>query len=284
MNTIKRGSRSDDVKKLQQLLGITSDGIFGANTELSVKQFQLKNGLVADGIVGNKTWEKLLGTSQNNMNITNYFLKPGQYLTGNYKNDYIIIHHTAGHDSPNQVVDCWNNDAQGRVATEFVIGGKNCSTGREIYDGKIIKTFPDGCQGYHIGNSGSTYMNTHSVGIEMCNIGWVKNGKTYVNSTCLPNQIVTLPTPFRGYTQWQRYTDKQLESLRQLLLFIANRDNIDLHTGLYQWIKQEGTKAFDYHTVAYNGSTKGLLTHANIRKDKFDCFPQQELMDMILSL
>lgn len=284
METIKRGSTGDVVKKLQQLLGITADGIFGVNTETSVKQFQLKNGLTVDGIVGNKTWEKLLATQTNGMNIENYYLNSGQYVTGSYSNDYIILHHTAGHDSPYQVVDGWNTDTQGRVATEFVVGGKNCVNGRTTYDGKIIKTFPDGCQAYHIGTSGSSYMNLHSVGIEMCNMGWVNNGKTYVNSTCLSDQIVTLSSPFRGYTQWHRYTDKQLESVRQLLLFIANRDNIDLHTGLYEWIKKEGANAFEYHSTAYMGSVKGLLTHANIRKDKFDCSPQPELIDMILSL
>lgn len=289
METIKKGSRGESVKKLQTILGITADGIFGTNTENAVKQFQMKHGLVADGIVGKNTWNKLLNMTTNNNSkliIENYFLKPGQYLTGNYKNEYIILHHTAGHDSPYQVVDTWNTDTQGRIATEFVIGNINSKTGRNTYDGKIIRTFPEGNgQSYHIGSSGSSYMNIHSVGIELCNIGWIKNGKTYVNTICQPQQIVTLSKPFRGYTQWQKYTDKQLESLRELLLYISNRDNIDLHDGIYKWIKTEGAdKAFEYHDDAYYGRIKGLLTHATIRKDKFDVFPQQELIDMILSL
>lgn len=37
-----------------------ADGIFGADTEKAVKQFQEENGLKADGIVGEKTMEKLL--------------------------------------------------------------------------------------------------------------------------------------------------------------------------------------------------------------------------------
>ena len=292
METIRKGSRGESVKKLQQILKINVDGIFGTNTETAVKQFQLKNGLVADGIVGSKTWDKLLNMSNSNSNIIipnkpnieNYFLKPGQYLTGNYKNEYIMIHHTAGMDSGRLVVESWNTDTQGRVATEFVLSGKNCTTGRDIYDGQIIKTFPDGCQAYHIGSSGSSFMNLHTVGIEICNIGWIKNGKTYVNTTCQPQQICTLAKPFRGYTQYQKYTDKQLESLKQLLLFIANRDNIDLHDGLYKWIKQKGADAFEFNSDAYYGKVKSLITHANVRKDKFDCYPMPELLDMILSL
>lgn len=297
METIKRGSKGDSVKKLQQALGLTVDGIFGANTELAVKQFQMKNGLVADGIVGNKTWDKILNTSKPNTGIItnkpiieNYFLKPGQYLTGNYKNEYIILHHTAGGANPYSVVTSWNTDTQGRVATEFCVGGIDCKTGQNTYDGKIIKTFPDGCQAYHIGTSGSSFMNLHSVGIEICSMGNLTKDskgiyKTYVNSTCQSNQVCTLCQPFRGYTYYHQYSDKQLQSLKQLLLFIANRDNIDLHEGLYKWIKTEGVqKAFEYHDSAYKGLTKGLLSHASIRKDKFDVSPQPHLVDMILSL
>lgn len=57
---LRYGSRGDDVKELQKLLKINADGIFGRQTEKAVKSFQLENGLVADGIVGQKTIAKLL--------------------------------------------------------------------------------------------------------------------------------------------------------------------------------------------------------------------------------
>lgn len=59
MGTLKQGSRGAEVKTLQILLGIKSDGIFGKQTRANVVQFQSKNGLVVDGIVGAKTWAKL---------------------------------------------------------------------------------------------------------------------------------------------------------------------------------------------------------------------------------
>lgn len=59
MKTIKSGSRGDDVKTLQRLLNLIPDGIFGKLTDEAVRQFQHENGLVEDGIVGPKTWEKL---------------------------------------------------------------------------------------------------------------------------------------------------------------------------------------------------------------------------------
>jgi peptidoglycan hydrolase-like protein with peptidoglycan-binding domain len=60
MQLLKMGSRGDFVKKLQTLLGVKSDGIFGKNTMNAVRLFQEKHGLTNDGICGPKTWAALL--------------------------------------------------------------------------------------------------------------------------------------------------------------------------------------------------------------------------------
>lgn len=295
MAVYKRGSIGEQVKQIQKALGIKADGIFGKGTEEAVKKFQKENGLFADGIVGKKTLDKLMSQMDTDLSpivkpgymldIKEHYLPRNEYLNGKYNNDYIVLHHTAGWDDPVQVVDCWGRDSLGRVATEFVIGGQRCTDGRSTFDGQVIRSYPEGNQGYHIGSSGSSYMNTHSVGIEMCNMGWVNSGKTYTGALVRTDQIVKLKDPFRGYLSWHKYSDKQLRALRELLLYIAKRDNIDLHKGIYQWIKLEGAaKAFDFHQDAYSGRVKGLITHANIRKDKFDVSPQPDLIDMILTL
>lgn len=62
---LKNGSRGDDVKELQRLLTEAgfpcgaADGIFGAATRKAVIEYQNSKGLVADGIVGEKTWKAL---------------------------------------------------------------------------------------------------------------------------------------------------------------------------------------------------------------------------------
>ena len=58
---LKKGSKGDDVKKLQAKLGLAADGIVGAGTEAKVKEWQAANGLGADGIVGDGTWSKMFG-------------------------------------------------------------------------------------------------------------------------------------------------------------------------------------------------------------------------------
>jgi peptidoglycan hydrolase-like protein with peptidoglycan-binding domain len=56
---LRRGSRGDTVKKLQEALGVSADGKFGPGTEKAVKAYQEKNGLKADGIAGPNTLAKL---------------------------------------------------------------------------------------------------------------------------------------------------------------------------------------------------------------------------------
>lgn len=294
----KRGINNDPlmVKSIQSFLGLKSDGIFGKDTERAVIDFQYKNNLVADGIVGPKTLELMgiLDTDQSSnviksgdLIINKSYLPDDEYITESVSisNDYIVLHHTAGWNNPYNVVRDWGSDTRGKIATEFVIGGVNAKTGDTTYDGVVVKSFPDGCQGWHIGNSGSSFMNKHSVGIEMCNFGYLDSKmRTYTNTQCDPNQICELNEPFRGYKYWHKYSDKQLYSLKRLIEYVGVRDNIDIRNGIVKWINKEGIKAFDYHQDAYDGKVRGLITHANIRKDKFDLFPQQELIDMLLTL
>lgn len=66
--TLKKGSKGEVVRLLQQKLGEQFkiavsggyDGDFGSGTVTAVKAFQKAQGLKADGVVGGKSWEKLL--------------------------------------------------------------------------------------------------------------------------------------------------------------------------------------------------------------------------------
>ncbi len=59
---LKLGSKGENVKKVQEKLGIDPDGDFGPNTEKILKQWQVKNGLDDDGIVGDNTWSKMFSS------------------------------------------------------------------------------------------------------------------------------------------------------------------------------------------------------------------------------
>lgn len=63
--TLKKGDKNDYVLHWQKYLNLcgffcgTEDGIFGKNTELAVKEYQLSKGLTPDGIIGPKTWDSV---------------------------------------------------------------------------------------------------------------------------------------------------------------------------------------------------------------------------------
>ena len=61
VGALRRGSKGDDVKKMQAALGLTADGDFGPGTEAALKKWQAANSLTADGVAGPKTLAKLLG-------------------------------------------------------------------------------------------------------------------------------------------------------------------------------------------------------------------------------
>lgn len=294
MNVLKLGSKGKEVEDLQKYLKIKVDGDFGPKTEDAVKKFQKENKLVADGIVGEKTWnamgfgitsdlsETVIQTPK--LIIDQKYMDKDEYLVGPTKKEYLFLHHTAGGNNPYQVVTMWNNDTRGRVGTEFVLGGQSVFNGNTTYDGTIVQAFPEGSYGWHLGDNGSQHMHSHSVGIEACNFGPIKNGLTYTGQKANPQQVVELKQPFRGAKFYHRYSDKQLSTLKSLILFIADRDDIDIRKGLIQEIKNKGVGGFEFNSDAYYGKVKGMWTHTNTRKDKSDMFPQQELIDMLLSL
>lgn len=291
---LKIGSKGKEVKDLQEFLGITADGDFGPGTEKSVKAWQHSNKLTVDGIVGPKTWDMMgLATTDNSeavfttssgLQIERYLLPKGEYKTGPTKKEYLFLHHTAGWHNPYKCVDQWGNDDRGTICTEFVLGGPSVKGNDDKYDGTMIQCIPEGGYGWHLGKNGSQYMHEHSVGLEICNFGYVVNGKTYAGASVDASQIVTLAQEFRGHKQWHRYSNSQIEATRKFILYIAERDSIDISKGLIAEIKKSGAAAFEFNADAYYGKIKGMWTHTNTRKDKTDLFPQQELIDMLLSL
>ena len=60
--TLKKGDKNEYVLHWQKFLNLSGffcgneDSVFGENTELAVKQYQMSKGLKADGIIGPNTW------------------------------------------------------------------------------------------------------------------------------------------------------------------------------------------------------------------------------------
>lgn len=169
MITLKNGSKGNEVKTLQTALnksgyGLTVDGIFGAQTEKSVRDFQKKHELSVDGVVGPKTWT-MLGYPTTEVATTSRVINK------------IIVHCAAtaeGKEYTSQQVSDWH---EARKFSSY----KDPKTGKLMYvgyhylihlDGTIEACRPENIRGCHTSN-----YNANSIGI--CYIGGVMaDGKT----------------------------------------------------------------------------------------------------------
>ena len=154
METIKRGIKNnvETVKKLQAALHLIQDGVFGKITEEAVRAFQRKNNLKADGIVGEKTWEKILGSDGD----INPLLK-----TSKRKIKEIIVHCSATREGRNYTVENIRNWHKQRgfsdIGYHYVI----------YLDGSVHEGRDVNLVGAHCTNH-----NTYSIGV--CYIGGCK--------------------------------------------------------------------------------------------------------------
>lgn len=79
MRTIKLGAKSSEVYYLNELLSklgytvVVSD-YFGTATDKAARDFQLKNNLVVDGVVGLKTWSAILEKSKSSFSANSKLL------------------------------------------------------------------------------------------------------------------------------------------------------------------------------------------------------------------
>lgn len=314
---LKQGHSGELVEAVQDRLGLRVDGVFGPRTRDAVKSFQIDNGLKGDCIVGPMTWRKM-GLDPQELDadtdittgatwIEQYPLPDGEYVKEETSKKWIFIHHTAGRHNPYKVIDQWARDQRGRIGTHYIIGGQPASmsgdgTDEDIkYDGRILQAFKDEYWGYHLGKTKSAEMHRGSISIELCSAGRLteRDGKfyTWYGSEVHQDQVCTLDQPYKNVKYFHKYSAKQIQSLKALLLLLEEKHGIDLQKGVidelqkrsqYRMpapnIKSSANNAFEFSEAACQGKIQGLLTHGQVRRDKDDVHPQKELIEMLLTL
>lgn len=214
------------------------------------------------------------------LNITKKLLSIGQYVREESKKTAIVFHHTAGNHRPDNQINFWDSDLLGRIGTHYVIGGISSDGKDKTYDGDIFQAIDDKYYAFHLGIKGNlNRFDKQSIGIELCNYGYLvksQNGKfyNYVQKEVHPDQVVDLGYRWKGYQYWHKYTDAQIQSLKELLTMLLKVHEISK------------TKVdFDFHSELMNlQKITGIYTHVNFRKDKFDNSPQPNLIKMLNSL
>lgn len=170
MKVLKKGMIGDDVKTLQQSLGITADGIFGTQTENAVKKWQAENGLIADGIVGIKTWTKLLNFKAVFTGVVYDPLKVHITKSPNRSIKYIAIHYTAGSSSkPGSALKVKNVFESRNASADFVVDDEQIVQFNEDLNNYYCWAVGD--QKNMVSKGGSLYgkaTNKNTISIEIC--------------------------------------------------------------------------------------------------------------------
>ncbi len=212
------------------------------------------------------------------MKIVNIDFPDSQYFNESMPKKIIVLHHTASGDGTDGDINWWRTTLE-RVGTPYIIGR----------DGKIIQLFKENFWIHHLGikqkylnQFGSTVTNERlnqlSIGIEIDSWGGLvkKDGNwfSYTGTEIKCCDVQEYPMGYRGYYAFEKYTNKQIESLKELLQSLIAKYNIP---------KEYKFNMFDFNEKALKGY-HGIWTHTSFRPDKSDCHPQPELIEMLKQL
>lgn len=215
-----------------------------------------------------------------------------QFVKVETEKTQIVLHHTVG-STVQSVIDWWVTTPE-KVAVSFIVDR----------DGKIYQCYSSKFWGSHLSvkadylkaqgfadyGTRNVTLDKHSIGIEINSWGGLvkdTDGKWYPalwNTTTkkyTPNKkvkpianVVEYPKGFRGFYGFEKYSDAQVESVRQLLVYLGNKFNIPL----------------DYSDSIWNvskdalGGKSGVFCHVSYRSDKSDAHPQPEFIEMLKKL
>lgn len=212
-------------------------------------------------------------------------LNESQYIKEVTEKKQIVLHHTAGNSSGVATIQNWNSDSRGRIATCVTVSGKGQS--RNTYDGEICQAFSSKFWAYHLGikpdvfrSRGIKYQSLDkiAIGIEICNWGPLdKIGNkfyNYVDREVSADQVTELDTPYKGHKYYHAYTNAQIESVRQLLVY---------WNSLYQIPLRYNEDIWTVSDRALKGEP-GVFTHNSYRRDKSDIYPCPRMINMLKTL
>lgn len=219
--------------------------------------------------------------------LRTYPFPENKYFKEGFPKTQVVLHHTVSGPNIDGDVESWIKN-KNRVATAIIVAR----------DGTPYQLFSSRYWAYHLG-SGDHDQDRRSIGIEIDNWGWLTLGTGnpkvfqhehpkyryfpwhmkvtdpnkyytyYGNSVNVPVQYY--PNMFRGYKYYEKYTNEQIQTVGELLLLWKTKYGIPLTYHDKMW---------ELNQDAMNGEP-GVWTHDSFRKDKTDCHPQPELIEML---
>ena len=223
-------------------------------------------------IYGSNKWTDLKPLNLSRINFVNF--PEDQYFSSQfdiYPKNQIVIHHTVSGPGTRGDISTWLSSSQ-RIGTCVIIER----------DGNIDQLFSSKFWAAHIG-AGNSSLDQHSIGIELDSWGQLtldSQGRfrtVYGNAVDVP--VVRYPNKFRDFEYFEAYTEAQLRSLGELLLFWNRRYNIPLTYNQDMW---------DVSKRALSG-VAGVWSHVSYRpypqrRPKWDAHPDPNLISMLRTI
>lgn len=216
-----------------------------------------------------------------------------QYYKQEFKKNQIYLHHTVSGDGEAGDVNTWKSNPE-RVATCVIIER----------NGDIIQLFSSKYWAHHLGVTSQVLqrmgyplgrnleLNQGSIGIEIDSWGglvkdvdgkffpakWDMTIKKFVpNKACkeIPAvNVIEYPSGFRGFSAFEKYTDAQIASVKDLICYWSD---------LYKIPTLYNPDIFDVTKRCFDKEA-GIFSHVSCRSDKSDCHRQPELINMLQAL
>lgn len=275
MSLLRKGSKGDDVRQLQDTLrglGFDADGTFGDATHAAVVAFQRSRGLLPDGIVGPATRAAMtqlapaIDDTPSEAGPTvdrSVRLSARNYIPEVYPKDLIVLHHTVG-GTARSTINWWESQSS-RIATAYVIER----------DGHIHEVFDPRYWAYHLGVQGvGAALDRRSIGIELACEGPVTRSNTGYTAfgRAFKGGIYDHGSTWRSQSRfWAAYPDAQTDAAVELVSHLCSLFGIQ---------RQAPSNHIDFNATLF--TFKGILGHHHLRADKSDPhpgFPWQKLRD-----
>lgn len=242
----------------------------------NIIDFQASQSINKDGKFGLLSYKKLYNLLLNPIEIPFKDYPIGQV----FPKRQIVIHHSAGWDNARGMFQDWDTDARKGVCTSCAIND----------NGELYRGFDESFWGHALGveesefkrrgikNSNNLTLNRQSVQIEICSFGALtaldSGGYQTWSGNRMPQDKID-EVSFRGVKAFERYTEKEINTLETWILLNALRFEIPLTYREVDFWNVSGK--------ALSGEP-GIWGHCSFRTDKTDPYPQPQLLEMLSNL